>query len=345
MISPFCSASASPRITNIIIHRALFTMLCLAALIPSGCRTVIDDAVELQFDEKIVIQGFLQAGKPLAGIAVSRTLPPLATVKSPRDYWADNAVVSIAVDGRTIQATARIDSAAAYDVQTQKTIKIPNQLTYGIDGMTVQSGKTYTITVQWNGKTAQAQTTVPRMPTLLDSMSLLVRRDTIIQQTGFSSQQKIVRANYIVTASVQAVQQEVYMVTGYATDTLTINGVQTTFMRAGLGATYFGYPTLRLAPDVASGVLRLNENLFTLVEGYIFPTGGSGGGNRVSRVYAVLQVFDAPFEALNETIGRNTSSAGNPFSTGGANARWNVTGDGIGAFIGMAVREVPLALL
>jgi hypothetical protein len=56
-------------------------------------------------------------------------------------------------------------------------------------------------------------------------------------------------------------------------------------------------------------------------------------------ISATISSFDAPYYDFLQTYS-NSSNRGSVFGTGGANPKWNVTGDGIGMFIGMASTQV-----
>jgi hypothetical protein len=334
------------------------------AFMSASCATIVSDPGELPYDEKIVVEAFLQAGTPLNNVAVSRTVPPLTKVAEYSQFFITDADVEITVDGRSYKATPRIDSLrqtsiTGFNTQTSSYITQTStsayRSVYGVAGLVVQAGKTYTLTVRWRGKTATAQTRIPAVPVLQDSLRCVAKFDTVTQvYAGRTS--RLVQISYQLASTVMASPQEVYQVWMYATAVDTSRGQRTLISLSAyneLGPTSrsdnSSIVLFRLPPENASqqalqplAMTRQSRS----ISGY-----GIGGQYRPPysfysepRGYGVVQAFDVPYYDFTQTLSRNQQFSNGPFSTGGANARWNVTGDGIGAFIGMAVREVPLAL-
>jgi hypothetical protein len=67
--------------------------------------------------------------------------------------------------------------------------------------------------------------------------------------------------------------------------------------------------------------------------------GGDGGGGKNDTLFAVLYTFDPQFYDYYQTFNSSQDFEGGPFSSGGETIAWNVSGDGIGMFIGRARAE------
>src|SRR5271169_3932934 len=69
----------------------------IAAAIIVGCKTPVYDA-DVQFTERLVIEGILSPGKQVTGIYIGKTLP-VTSVFDPTEAEVHDAVATVVVDG------------------------------------------------------------------------------------------------------------------------------------------------------------------------------------------------------------------------------------------------------
>lgn len=122
-------------------------ILCLIVGFGSGaCSTAPTESLG-EFNETVLIEGFLQAGTNVSGLFVGTTMP--LSSEYDRDASAvSDADVAIKVDGVTHSLAAVPDEPGAYHQPD----------------LVVQPGKTYHLSVTTGLGTATAQTTVPFPP-------------------------------------------------------------------------------------------------------------------------------------------------------------------------------------
>lgn len=122
-------------------------ILCLIFGFGSGaCSTAPTESLG-EFNETVLIEGFLQAGTNVSGLFVGTTMP--LSSEYDRDASAvSDADVAITVDGVTHSLAAVPDEPGAYHQPD----------------LVVQPGKTYHLSVTTGLGTATAQTTVPFPP-------------------------------------------------------------------------------------------------------------------------------------------------------------------------------------
>jgi hypothetical protein len=116
--------------------------LLLILVILSSCSQNIDGNVDLPYTEEIVVRGVLEAGQPVKGIMLSKTMPTLDT------FSMSQAEIS------------NVDAFIMNNNIKYQLHYVGNSL-FDCDSLTAQSGNTYTLTVHWNGKTVTATTIVP----------------------------------------------------------------------------------------------------------------------------------------------------------------------------------------
>jgi Domain of unknown function (DUF4249) len=353
-------------------------MVTLVSVVLAGCIQDVTDPVELPYEEKIVVQGFLEAGQPLNNIVISRTLPPLDSAIEERFYIAD-ADVRVTVDGREYKAEnipRRVASRLRYSSVTQvgtstyvggtvDTIFIDRPY-FVVPNLTVESGKTYSLRVTWNGKKATAETRIPTaIQPVAGSLRLREENDTTTQ-TFSGRTYTYINTSIRAEALLPVRTDECYIMKLRATDT-TINPVRddrgqytgawrldtiTILGRYGT-ALYQPYsdaakiPVIVVPPGYSSPTLSLSvaERTGRTLSG--LQTSGSptpGDVRRSSvRFFVKFFAFDAPYYNYITTLYRNSLEATNPLSSGnGQSPLWNVKGDGIGVFIGLSSREIEV---
>lgn len=137
---------------QIIVNKKIAKIIAfvLIAYTISSCSQGVGEVVDLPYTEMIVVRGVLEAGKPVKGIMLTKTLP---------------ALDSFEISKAEIQ---NVDAVIISDNISYKLKSVGNAL-FDTDSLIAQSGKSYQIIVKWNGKTAYGNTTVP-YPVTLDSV-------------------------------------------------------------------------------------------------------------------------------------------------------------------------------
>lgn len=283
------------------------TLVCTSFF--TSCFTPVGDDVFLPFEEKLVIRGILVVGEQLNDIQISRTLPVLDTFSYNKIFIAD-AKASIAVGGQTfpMELQTRMTTAS---VVVRSLYRVPN--------VRVEAGKTYTLTVEWQtpaGKTlkASASTTTPLLPNV-DSVRVLaaftpnlrtMRIDTIFQTDAFVK----ARANESMRVG-----------------TVVYNQAGLAFSNRGFGDAVFS-----TTGTVLGTTTRISSNNWQLTTATVQVLNAS------YRSRAIIETYDMDYFKYYQT--RNRSGQPSPLNPGGPNIDWNVAGDGVGMFIGMAQVQV-----
>ncbi len=323
--------------------RVIFLILTftLTVLISSGCQTIINDAVELPYQESIVVQALIEAGKPITSIHIAKNVPALDSI-TPQIVFIADAVVTVRVDGRAYNAVLKPDSAYLAGASTPQ----PYRSLYAVPNLIVQSGKTYQLTVQWRGKTTTAQTLVPATPVLTSSVTYRVVTDTTTRR-GSNQFERSIELETMIAAQ----PHEVYAMYSYGTDIV----LRVTANAAGALSSYLDTTLVfsnipgasganrndvidRVGDATTAAALQLHRKIRIDGYGSGFTTPPPFTIKPSTAVYAIVQAFDAPYYDYFITIDRNRNQ--NPLATGGLNPLWNVSGDGIGIFIGVATKEI-----
>ncbi|WP_457652883.1 DUF4249 family protein [Rhodocaloribacter sp.] len=125
----------------------------LALSAAAGC-----DAVEPVEEARLVVEAFLEAGKPLPPLTLRRT-GPLAAPYAPDEAAVADAEVALEIDGRTV--AYRPDDAR------------PGRYVPEAAGTKAAARTTFRLRVRWQRQTAVAAGTIPP-PITLDSVSVRV---------------------------------------------------------------------------------------------------------------------------------------------------------------------------
>lgn len=361
-------------------HKALISRralrlhsLCLIACavflvnVLSSCTQAVTN-IELPFDEKILIEGVLVAGKPLENISITKTYPALTTLGSISTLYLPDAEVTLRIDGQSYKPQVRLDSLrylppGSYSGQPPyRYIATPK---YSFPQLTATAGKTYELTVTWKGKTAVGKATVPLatnlgMPTV---SSTSIALDSVPNGGQFvngrfvPTYQQAARLNVSLAATMQS--GFTYRLSFYSPDTVSFfRNVGDRFQSFTPNFVY-AESNWRALPD---GITedRAGITLSSRVlpsQTMIFPSSGPPTSTVQSiselfthlkklRFFAVLTATEAAYGKWNETrfLGFSYGS-GFPFSgSGSQNPTWNITGDGMGIFVGAQSREIPFVL-
>jgi hypothetical protein len=288
-------------------------MLCTV-----GCSSLVNDNPELPYDSKLVIQAYLQAGQPLNKILIGITSPILQPVSFPIIYL-DDAEVLITVGGRTYSATSYIH---------RDTLRYSNSLTPFITvvgnayrvPLTVQPGETYHIEVRRQGLVATASTTIPFPPTIENPVFESFRTNAVSE------------IQFRFTADVQ-----------YQPGTATrFYGV---ILRRDNGVGLFLGNTQGVKTEPQFVLTRATDSTSVRTATQTTPGGWIAMTTQRSntRIAFTAQAMDEPFYSYYLSLDRSQDKDFEPFAIGsGSNTLWNVKGDGIGLWIGMATREVVI---
>jgi hypothetical protein len=257
----------------------LRSLLLCCCLIPLGmaCEEVVDDPGALPYHEKLVIRSVLKNEQKLDTIKITRTLPPLD------DYDEQKAMVHGALV--LVRHNGIVD-----------TIPDRGDSHYFKPGITISSGDTYELTVEWNGKRATAITTIPQQPVIQSARKV---RD--MSPSG--------RYSEYLEATITARSAEAYTATSLyrydpPNDHLVASSSQFSEVR-------------RSSSD--------GETLSVRAYSYWDNTAGTE--------YIIVHAYDAPFYDYYTSFGQDEE---NLFGVSARPVKWNVRGDGIGMFIGMA---------
>lgn len=166
-------------------------------------------------------------------------------------------------------------------------------------GITIRSGSVYELTVEWNGKRATAVTTIPQQPVIQSARK-------VEDSDPFDG-----RSNYL-EATVTARSTEVY------------------------GATSrYRYPP----PDehIVTSSSFLYEVKRPTSDGQTLAVRSYSYWDEVTGIeYIIVHSYDAPFYDYYTSLDQDS---GELFGASGRQVKWNIRGDGIGMFIGMASSE------
>jgi Domain of unknown function (DUF4249) len=315
---------------NIVLTIALVAVFIGAVWILQSCSMTVT-GVELAHDEKIVVYASLIAGESVKNIQITHTVPPLDTFNVERSR-IENAQGSVTVDGvsyalrlqpRVIPVT-RMDSIN-YDQANQPSL-------YEAVGLTAQSGKTYTLQVSWNNKQATATTRVPEPPSLATQAPLVVWRPEPFRYVQarprtFPATGIVPSILASVAVPVMARNGEAYRIEMFvARDTMTQRSTtsQITLNATNLVNASAGMPL----------TLKSETRFFVAGDSIFKPTIFMLSTRTTVSVINVIAHDDALLNFIT-TQARN-SATGSPFGNSGQNPLWNVTGAGIGLFIGQS---------
>ncbi len=334
------SSPTSKTLRSLIAAGISVSALFMASWLLQSCATSVIEGATLPATEKLVISGILTAGQPVRNIEITRTLPPLDTFLVSKTL-VKNAEVTLTVDGRAVPLTLQASTGiipktaeglpiAGYDAEASK---------YEASGLIVESGKSYTLTVNWNGKRATASTFVPETPMVQTSNNLVWRTDSVTvlpgrpgmggmppaggRPGGMNMMPALTRVQELSTQinlGLQARPNEGYRYTrvGFRDTVRSVTLPDAVITNATLSLPLSGVADFALGYTAR---FQITPNApFRLVT-----------SNTVSIVS--VEAMDAAFERYQTSANRNTPTT-NAFGGSGQNPIWNVTGDGIGVFVG-----------
>lgn len=299
------------------------------AWILQSCSTTVT-GVELAHEEKIVVYGSLLAGEAVRNIQITHSVPPLDTFNVERSR-IENAQGSITVDG--VQYPLRLqERVIPRTLLDSVNFNVANQPSlYEAVGLTAQAGKTYSLQVSWNGKSATATTRVPEPPTLAAVASVnwrpepfryVVNRPRTFPATGIVPSM-LASAN----VPVMARAGEAYRIDSFiARDTLTQRST----------TSIIALSTNTLTGANAGAMLQLKADTRYYIAGdSIFKPAIFQLSTRSTVTTIRIIAHDTALLDFVGTQSRNNATA-SPFGSSGQNPLWNVKGDGVGLFIGQS---------
>jgi hypothetical protein len=253
----------------------LVRVLFPAFFVLAGCRVPVYDA-DIQFVDRLVINGMIVPGQQITGIYVGKMLP-VTTAPDPADAEVHDAAVTITIDG---QAFPLIHAGSGL---------------YGNSTIVAVPGKTYGLTVEWNGLKVTAQTLVPFVP---DSSAITFTR--MAEQLG--------QVSSIVTAH----PSEVYGLT-------LIHGYRRTVFDI-LEHDYV--PVQRLVRAIEEGP----DGKIDLVSGeiYLAPNETS------DTLWVTVSALDDQFYKYYYSSGNTSDFENLVLGVPPGSPNWNVSGDGVG---------------
>ena len=356
----------------------------IALVMASGltsCEQIVANAT-LPHEEKIVIEGLLRAGQPLDSILITRVQPPLERASTDKAYL-QGAEVTIRVDGQNYTPQVRFDTVRLNNFSGPSS-GIPQGVLpmYGVPGVRVQAGKTYEITVRWNGKVAQAKAAVPSAESSLlgQNYTTTVKTDSVSVPVGYSRSPtgsyiqefiSIPTLNITLNADVRLRPGLLHQLLIYARDTASFRNGRVdstivffggrTIATSGGGENFSA--SILLPKDAAERTVGMQVSGWRSVEyttTYTNPTATNPQGRtevvvrgtigqiqehlRRARWYAAVVMTESSYYDWVNSSSQAQYGSGNsgPFSAGGTNPVWNVTGDGIGVFAGTSGIERPI---
>ncbi len=293
-------------------------LFCIGLL---SCEQVITPSVQPEYVPKILLFGSIVAGKPIASLYVARTLPLFDTINEKRSIIT-TATIRVRVDGREYSMELEPMSIT----NTNGTVNTLTLRSYyrTMPPLIAEEGKRYEIIAEWQGLRARVETFLPR------SVPVEAAREIIIDgkdpRTGTDTRHYQYEATFTPQTGIA---YRAGILGGLGADTVSA----TASALAGLSESA---PLVTIANADANGKIRL---LSPLVPATFIP---GRGWTTISNPHVALYQIDEAFAEYARTFG-NAFASSNPFSIGGVNAKWNVTGDGIGIVVGISSsrKKVP----
>ncbi|MCU0426388.1 MAG: DUF4249 domain-containing protein [Candidatus Kapabacteria bacterium] len=286
--------------------------LLLTASFLTSCITTLTEPLDVSFQETLVIRGVVCSGEPVRDIAITKSLNAL-------DNLSDSAVAvwdaqgTLTVNGRSFPLTVQPN-------RTNPHASLYHALNNGAP-IIAESGSTYSLTVQWKGKTASAETSVPAAPDVQTVQTLRREILSLTSATYIPGTQPVTttRRDTLLGAEVSILPraETAYRAGVYLTDTQ--GRILTETFDGGL---VFSTTASNASSSLVTGLLPLQTQAFA----------------RRMPVRTIVSVvaFDKAYYTYSQTRSRGQQASNLFGGTNGENVLWNVKGAGIGLFIGLA---------
>ncbi|MBP9212141.1 MAG: DUF4249 family protein [Bacteroidetes bacterium] len=294
--------------TERLLLRRSFLLPALLLLLLSGpaCEQVLDNS-ELPFTEVLVVRAVLKDGDIVDSLYIGRTLP---YEESPYGYYDEVQKKTVYPDlnGPVTDAAVTIIVNGVRYPLTHHT-----KGNYRNDSLVTHAGTTYRLEALWNGKKAEAVTTVPASP-VVDSVT--------VRTVDLSVSQYTRETDYTCTGYVRSAANTALLMTVMRWDsTKYFNGTDS--IRYAIG-----YSIGKQIMKRNTAFAQAPEKMILVSKQYEY-----AGRDRSNSWMAVrVTVYDGPYYRYY-TSGTNGSEDGS-FSFERTPIAWNVTGEAIGMFIG-----------
>lgn len=262
-------------------------LLLVSALILTSCEENVT-GVELPYKEELVVRCILEEGIQPNNIRIERTLPPL------EDYSVEKALVTDA-------------NAIISDGTNNYSLTYSNGYYYSNDLIPL-TGKEYTLTVKWKGKTATARTSIPKK---VNFTKVEFDKKTSYNEWGNGTEVKFY-------TWVDAEPNSVY-----------IGGI----------ASFWGSNTWYSGSISQYSERNSEGKVKVMFEEIIFSDMTMDSIDIVNYIrdnYYVVEAYEKEFYPYFITK-YNGEQSNEIFGTSGTNVEWNIKGDGIGMFIGKSI--------
>jgi hypothetical protein len=296
--------------------KAFITLARLPVLVPLAvsCTSIAPEAVdiELEYQEKIIVSGMIHAGDTIQNIRILRTYP--ATQDSEEDKTAlPDAQAQIIIDNRSYMMELQPEVPDTRFVPP----RIDKRSFFRVPGLIAQAGKTYRILVRWKGMSAEATTTIPPLPPPIDSYRFTVELDGPI---GIQLPALYASFKPRPDECYQMVAQMKRKFLRNPYEPITFVSGQSDIARQG-NADANNIVSLKIPYlNIATNEIEKFDSLYT---GDI-----------------IFYAYDTAYFDYQRSVARRTNDI--VFNVPTTNPKWNVTGDGIGLFIGVATSRTPL---
>lgn len=245
----------------------------------AGCEEQMADGEDFPFELKLVVRGLLTAGEPVEDIYIGRTLPVTFTYSESFANLEDASAVIVYEDSLIL---LHHTGEGLYSPQ------LP---------LIAEKGKHYSLVVQWENKTATAETTIPWIGTIGKIQSL---------RTTDGDNKQIT----ILECDVTHRKDEIYApLWAFVSFSGRVNSEANEFGTLG-----------KRDPNYAGAVKCYTSAI-------------KGDVNSTLNLGVHFYIYDSPFYDYFYTQGSSQIEDA-IFGQSSSNVRWNVKGDGIGMFIG-----------
>jgi hypothetical protein len=294
------------------------TLLCVGLF--SSCEQVITSNVQPEYVPKILLFGSLIAGEPISVLYVARTLPLFDTVNAERSALT-TATIRLRVDGR--EYPMQLEPMRILNANGGAIFQTPRSYYSTTPPVIAEAGKRYEIIAEWQGLRARVETFIP-LPVPVEAA-----REIIVDEKDPRTGVDIRRYQYELTFTPQAgVAYRAGFLGGTGADTASAFDFSPTPGSVLVGLSDSAPIVTQPAADSTGKIRLLSPTaLSTFIPGR--------GWTTIENPHVVLYQFDEAFAEYSRTFG-NSFASSNPFTIGGVNAKWNVTGDGVGIVVGVS---------
>ncbi len=279
----------------------------------TSCTTPSSEVIDLVLDyqEKIVISGVISDSDTIQNIRLSKTFPPLQDPDEDKTALPD-AEAQIIVDNRTYLMKLQPEVTDTRFVPP----RIDKRSFFTVPGLIAQAGKSYTIRVRWKGLTAEATTTIPALPPPIDSYRFAVELDGPIG----------IRLPNLY-ADFKPRPKECYQM---------VAQMKRKFLRGPFEPVTFVSGRSDLARQEnadANNIVSLKIPYLNIAINEI---------DKFDSLYTgdiIFYAYDLAYFDYQRSVAQRTNDI--VFNIPTTNPKWNVKGDGIGLFVGVATSRTP----